>query len=44
MSVMADVFRRKRSGIAPTTLFWYGFHGVTAILALWMAMNALGIA
>ncbi len=38
---MADVFRTKQSGLSKATLFGYAFHGVTAILALWMAMNAL---
>ncbi len=38
---MADVFRTKHSGLSKETLFGYVFHGVTALIALWMAMNAL---
>jgi hypothetical protein len=38
--MMADVFRRKSSQIK--ALPGYLFHGVTAVLALWFLMKALG--
>jgi len=39
---MADVFRGKNSGLSSTALGGYAFHGVTAVLALWMLMKAIG--
>lgn len=39
---MADVFRGKSSGFSGGTLFGYAFHGVTAVLALWLLAKALG--
>jgi hypothetical protein len=38
--MMADGFRRKSSQIK--ALPGYLFHGVTAVLALWFLMKALG--
>ncbi len=38
---MADVFRLKVSGLSAKLLPGYAFHGVTAILALWLVMKAL---
>ena len=43
MYVMADVFRGKISGRGAAAFGGYAIHGVTAVLALWMAMQALGI-
>ncbi len=40
MYVMADVFRHKSS--QAKALPGYLFHGVTAVLALWFMMKALG--
>lgn len=39
---MADVFRGKVSSLSPKILPWYAFHGVTAVLALWLFLQALG--
>jgi hypothetical protein len=39
---MADVFRGNSSGFSPKMLPGYLFHGVFAVLALWMVMKALG--
>jgi hypothetical protein len=39
---VADVFRGKSSGLSPKMLPGYLFHGVFAVLALWMVMKALG--
>jgi hypothetical protein len=39
---MADVFRGKTSGFSPSLLPAYAFHGAFAVLALWLAMKALG--
>jgi hypothetical protein len=39
---MADVFRGRTSGLSLKMLPGYLFHGVFAVLALWMAMKALG--
>jgi hypothetical protein len=39
---MADVFRGKTSGFSLTLLPGYLFHGVFAVLALWLAAKALG--
>ena len=39
---MADVFRGKSSGLSLKILPGYLFHGVYAVLALWMVMIALG--
>jgi hypothetical protein len=36
------VFRGKSSALALKTLPGYAFHGVTAVLALWMVTKALG--
>jgi hypothetical protein len=38
---MADVFRGKVSGRSPSLLPGYAFHGVTAVLALWLVMKAV---
>lgn len=38
---MADVFRGKVSGFSPKLLPGYAFHGVTAVLALWMFIQAV---
>jgi hypothetical protein len=35
------VFRGKEGALSKGTMAGYGFHGVTAVLALWMAMQAL---
>jgi hypothetical protein len=40
---MADVIRRKTSGLSGAALGGYALHGVTAVLALWMLMKALGM-
>jgi hypothetical protein len=40
---MADVFRGKYRALSGSAFFAYGFHGVTAILALWLVIQALGI-
>ena len=39
---MADVFRTKGSGVSPKMWPGYLFHGLFAVLALWMVMKALG--
>lgn len=39
---MAGVFRGKNGALGKDTMIGYGFHGVTAVLALWMALQALG--
>lgn len=39
---MTDVFRGKVSGVSPKLWPGYIFHGLFAVLALWMAMQALG--
>jgi hypothetical protein len=39
MAVMADVFRGKTSGVK--AIPGYLFHGVTAVLALWLFLQAL---
>ncbi len=39
---MTDVFRRKYGGLSAQAFWGYFFHGLTAILALWMFMRALG--
>ena len=41
MAVMADVFRGKYRALSGKAFFGYGFHGVTAILALWLVIQAL---
>lgn len=41
--MMADVFRRKVPAISPKLYPGYLFHGITAVLALWMLMKALGM-
>lgn len=38
---MADVFRGKNKAWSGAALFGYGFHGLTAVIALWMVMQAL---
>jgi hypothetical protein len=38
---MAGVFRQKEKAWSKNTLFGYGFHGVTAVLALWMFVQAI---
>jgi len=40
---MADVFRGKNGALSRASLFGYGFHGITAIVALWMFAQALGV-
>ena len=42
MYLMADVFRGNSSGFSLKTLPGYVFHGAFAVLALWLAMKALG--
>ena len=39
---MSDVFRGKVSGLSPKLLPGYLFHGFFAVLALWLAVKALG--
>jgi hypothetical protein len=39
---MADVFRGKKSGFSTSALGGYALHGATAILALWLAIKAMG--
>jgi hypothetical protein len=39
---MADVFRRKVSGVSPKMWPGYAFHGLFAVLALWLVMKGLG--
>jgi hypothetical protein len=39
---MGDVFRRKVSGLSPKMWPGYAFHGLFAVLALWLAMKAMG--
>ncbi len=38
---MTDVFRRKYGSMSGKAIFGYGFHGVTAILALWLLAQAI---
>ena len=40
---MADVFRGKTAGWSGAALGGYTLHGVTAVLALWLAMKGLGL-
>jgi hypothetical protein len=40
---MADVIRGKTPGLSVAALGGYGVHGVTAVLALWLLMKALGL-
>ena len=39
---MADVFRGKSKPFGGAALFGYAFHGATAILVVWMVLQALG--
>lgn len=39
---MADVFRRKYSALSAHAIPGYLFHGLTAILSLWMILKAIG--
>jgi hypothetical protein len=39
---MAGVIRGKNSGFSPAVLGGYLFHGVTAVLALWLLSKAIG--
>ena len=39
---MADVFRGKYRALSGNAFFGYGFHGITAILTLWLVIQALG--
>jgi hypothetical protein len=39
---MAGVFRRKEKAWSASTISGYLLHGVTAVLALWMLMKAIG--
>jgi hypothetical protein len=38
---MAGVFRHKEKAWSKNTIFGYALHGVTAVLALWMFINAI---
>ncbi len=38
---MADVFRGKTSGLSLSLFPAYAFHGVTAVLVLWLVGQAL---
>ncbi len=40
--MMAGVFRGKMSGSDPKMLPGYLFHGVFAVLAVWLCLKALG--
>jgi hypothetical protein len=40
---MAGVIRGKDSGVSPAVLGGYLFHGVTAILSVWLLAKALGL-
>jgi hypothetical protein len=40
---MADVIRGKTPGLSGAALGGYAVHGVTAILALWLLIKALGL-
>jgi hypothetical protein len=39
---MAEVFRGKYAALSKQAIGGYAFHGVTALLALWMFMKAVG--
>jgi hypothetical protein len=39
---MADVFRGKVSGLSPKMRPGYLFHGLFAVLALWLVLKAVG--
>lgn len=39
---MAEVFRGKTRALSGKAMSMYGFHGVTALLALWLAFKAVG--
>ncbi|HEX2922446.1 MAG TPA: hypothetical protein VHS28_00265 [Chloroflexota bacterium] len=39
---MADVFRGKLPALGMKVYPWYAFHGVTAVLALFFLLMALG--
>jgi len=41
IAILAEVFRGKSAALSPKLLPGYGFHGVTAILSLWLFMKAL---
>ncbi len=38
---MADVFRGKSGALSLKVIPWYAFHGVTAVLALFLVIKAL---
>ncbi len=40
---MTDVFRNKYRALSGKAFFGYAFHGVTAILTLWLVAQALGV-
>ena len=40
---MADVIRGKTPGLSGAALGGYALHGVTAVLAVWLLMKALGM-
>jgi hypothetical protein len=40
--IMADVFRGRSSGLSLKLLPGYVVHGLFAVLALWLALKALG--
>lgn len=42
LCAMASVFRGQTKAFAPKALTLYSVHGVTAVLALWLAVKALG--
>lgn len=39
---MGDVFRHKYKALSGQAIGGYVFHGVTAILSLWMLIRAIG--
>jgi hypothetical protein len=39
---MAEVFRTKVSGVSPKMWPGYLFHGLFAVLALWLVIKAVG--
>ena len=43
MFIMAGVIRGKIPGMSGGALAGYAFHGVTAVLALWLLMKAVGL-
>lgn len=39
--MLSDVFRQKAVPWSPKLIPGYAFHGITALLALWMFINAI---